>query len=86
MRLKSDIEEIESRNEAVMIMGDMNRAIGNGDLGIKDNKDKISKGGKMIRDLINEKPYTILNSISYLTTQNLSRCHEILMNISQCDF
>ena len=63
LRLESDIEEIESCNEAVMIMGDMNRAIGNGELGIKDNKDKISKGGKMIRDLINEKPYTILNNL-----------------------
>ena len=63
LRLKSDIEEIESRNEAVMIMGDMNRAIGNGNLGIKDNKDKISKGGKMLRDLVYEKPYTILNNL-----------------------
>ena len=44
-------------------MGDMNRAIGNDNLGIKDNKDKISKGGKMIRDLIREKPYTILNNL-----------------------
>ena len=63
LRLESDIEEIESRNEAVMIMGDMNRAIGNGELGIKDIKDKISKEGKMIRDLINEKPCTILNNL-----------------------
>ena len=29
LRLKSDIEEIESRSEAIIIMGDMNRHIGN---------------------------------------------------------
>ena len=63
LRLKSDIEEIESRREAVMIMGDMNRAIGNDDLGIKDNKEKISKGGQLIRDLIKEKSYTILKNL-----------------------
>ena len=63
LRLKSDINEIEGRNEAVIIMGDMNRAIGNDKLGIKHNKEKVSKGGKLIRDLIQDKPYTILNNL-----------------------
>ena len=49
-------------------MGDMNRSIGNDEYGIKDNKDKISKGGQMIRELVKDKSYTILNNMD--TTQN----------------
>ena len=71
LRLHSDIEEIEAQNEAVLIMGDMNRAIGDDDLGIKDNKNIISKGVKMIRDLIKEKPYTQLFGETKQTTSQV---------------
>ena len=49
-------------------MGDMNRNIGNDEYGFKDNKDKISKGGKMIREFVKDKSYTILNNMD--TAQN----------------
>ena len=37
MRLMKDVKEIETRNEAVILIGDMNRAIGNDMYGIKGN-------------------------------------------------
>ena len=40
-----DIKEIEDRNEDVVIIGDLNHAVGSGALGIKGNKDKVSPGG-----------------------------------------
>ena len=51
LRLMKEVEEIENRNEAVIMLGDMNRHVGNGDYGVKGNKDKISFGGQMIRNL-----------------------------------
>ena len=44
-------------------MGDMIRSIGNDKYGIKDNKEKISKGRMMIRELVKDKSYTILNNM-----------------------
>ena len=50
-RLLKDVKEIEKRKEAVLIVGDMNRAVGNGKLGIRGNKNKISFGGQLIRNM-----------------------------------
>ena len=47
-RLKRDLWEIQSRNESTIVIGDLNLAIGADRLGVKGNKTKISKGGKMI--------------------------------------
>ena len=35
--MEKDLEEIENRNEAVMIKGDMNRAVGADEFGIAGN-------------------------------------------------
>ena len=42
LRLLSDLREIEDRGEAVLIIGDLNRAIGNDQWGIQGNKVKVS--------------------------------------------
>ena len=44
-------------------MGDVNRAIGNDEFGIKDNKSKTSRGGRLIRNFLMMKSYTVLNNL-----------------------
>ena len=62
-RLMKDVKDIEARNESVIIIGDMNRHIGNGEYGIKGNKNLISHGGQLIRDLIQDKRYILINNL-----------------------
>ena len=49
-RLMADINDIDNRKEAMLLMGDLNRAIGNDEFGIKGNKEKDSPGGELIRN------------------------------------
>ena len=43
-------------------MGDLNKHIGNDELGVKDNHSKISFGGKCIRDLLSGGNYICMNN------------------------
>ena len=61
-RLKKDLKEIQSRNESCVIIGDLNRAIGADKYGVEGNKPKISKGGKLVRELIKEGELILANS------------------------
>ena len=63
-RLVKDIEEIISRGEAFLIMGDLNRAVGSDELGVHGNHDRVSYGGKLVRELIKEKNCVILNNMA----------------------
>ena len=47
-----------------MIIGDMNRAIGSDEHGIPGNKDKVSYGGELIREMLKNEEYVLLNSLS----------------------
>ena len=44
-------------------MGDMNSHVGNDELGIKGNHEKVSYGGSLIRDMLKEGNYKLLNSL-----------------------
>ena len=63
LRLMKDVSEIEDRNEALLIIGDMNRKVGNDEYGVKGNKDKISYGGQLIRNMIKERQYVLINNL-----------------------
>ena len=63
LRLMKDVKDIENRNEAILIIGDLNRAIGNDELGVKGNKSKTSFGGRLIRDLIKNHQYVVINNL-----------------------
>ena len=54
LRLMKDVKDIETRNEATIIIGDMNRAIGDGQYGINGNKSKVSFGGGLIRNILKD--------------------------------
>ena len=45
-RIKTKLDKIKDRNEFCLLVGDFNRAIGAGRLGIKGNKPAESYGGK----------------------------------------
>ena len=44
-RLHEDLLQIDDYGEAVLLIGDMNRAVGSDDLGDVDNSSKVSYGG-----------------------------------------
>ena len=50
IRLKDDLDKIKKRGEMILIMGDMNRAIGAGRWGVRGNTPTVSPGGQMIRE------------------------------------
>ena len=61
-RLLKEIKKIETRNEFVLVLGDMNKHIGNDHLGVYGNHDKISPGGQLIRDFLSSGDYICLNN------------------------
>ena len=63
LRLMEDVKQIEERNEDVLIIGDLNRAVGSGPLGIKGNKEKVAQGGQLIRNLIETDQYILINNL-----------------------
>ena len=64
LRLQKDLEEIDDRGEAFLLLGDLNRAVGSDEWGITGNHSKVSYGGQHIRDIVKEKDYVILNNMA----------------------
>ena len=65
LRLKRDLDEINGRGEMTLCMGDMNRAIGAGEYGVKGNKEQISAGGELIREhMLKTGEFVLLNNLS----------------------
>ena len=62
-RLTKILKEIESRDEEAILIGDLNKLVGNNKSGIKDNNPKVSFGGKLVLDLISERKYCLVNSL-----------------------
>ena len=63
LRMMKDVKDIEERNEAVFIIGDMNRKVGNDKYGINGSKPTISFGGNLIRNLIKGGQYILINNL-----------------------
>ena len=62
MRIVEEIIKIEKRNEACIVIGDLNKHIGNDDLGVKDNHPKITFGGELVRALLTDRNFILLNN------------------------
>ena len=63
LRLRKDIDLILKRKEGVVLIGDFNVALGNDDQGIKGNKERVSYGGHLIREMLKEKEIILVNSL-----------------------
>ena len=61
-RLLEKITRIEASNESVILIGDLNKLVGNGEFGVKDNHEKISFGGKLIHQLLSGGKYVLVNN------------------------
>ena len=61
-RLKKDLDEIKARNESCLLTGDFNRAIGADEFGVKNNNPRISYGGQLVRELLEEGEYILANN------------------------
>ena len=62
-QIKKELNKIKERDEAVIIIGDTNRAVGCDKNGVVGNKSKISYGGGLVRDLIESGDYFMMNSL-----------------------
>ena len=62
LRIMEEVVKIENRHEACILIGDMNKHIGNDEYGVKDNHEKISSGGELIRTLLETKEFVCLNN------------------------
>ena len=60
-RLKVDLDTIKARNENCLIIEDCNREIGAGKLGIPVNHPRVSFRGTLVRELLEEQEYTLVN-------------------------
>ena len=63
----AELKRIQVKQEAILILGDLNRAVGDGEMGVEGNKDQVSYGGSIIRDLIISGDFVMLNNLSLTT-------------------
>ena len=63
-RILAIVAGIESRNEALLLIGDMNKAVGNGPFGVAGNSVKVSFGGKLIHNFLSSGNYRLVNNTS----------------------
>ena len=62
LKICAHLKNIEDRNEEAIFLGDMNKLVGNGPLGIKGNNPKVTFGGKLIHNLLKTEKYTLVNN------------------------
>ena len=61
-RICDQLKIIEDRNEEVILIGDMNKLIGNGPFGVKNNNPKVTFGGKLVHQLLMDGKYLLVNN------------------------
>ena len=61
-RIKYELEAIRTRGDFALLVGDMNRKIGNGELGVEGNSGSTSLGGDLIRELLATEDYILVNN------------------------
>jgi exonuclease III len=66
VRIKKQITMIKEREEGLVLIGDLNRAIGNDVRGVEGNHSTVSYGGSLVRELLEEQEkeqeYYLLNA------------------------
>ena len=63
-RLKKELETILSRGEHCLLVGDLNKHVGNDDLGVEGNHDFISPGGRLVRDMVESGDWFLVNNLT----------------------
>ena len=83
-RLLEIVSKIESRNEAIILIGDMNKAVGNGEYGVQGNTNKVSFGGKMIHNFLSGGKYRLVNNSPKCTGGPFTRVDPANQSIKSC--
>ena len=63
IRLKSDMEKIRAKNEFCCLTGDLNKLVGNSDMGVPGNHPEVSLGGRLLLDLLETRNWILVNSM-----------------------
>ena len=63
-RILTEIKKIEQRRELALIIGDLNKHIGNDNLGVFGNHGKVTFGGELVRGFLASGEYICLNNSS----------------------
>ena len=63
-KLKHELDKIKGRGEECIFLGDLNKLIGNDELGVSGNHSEISFGGKLVRELLATEEYFLVNNMS----------------------
>ena len=63
-RILEKITRIKSLNEDIILLGDMNKHVGNGIYGIQGNIEKVSFGGKLVHRFLSSGKYKLVNNTS----------------------
>jgi hypothetical protein len=58
-RRKNELDDIKGRGEECIFVGDLNRLMGNDELGVMGNHSEISFGGKLERELLAAEEYVL---------------------------
>ena len=66
-RLKHELDNIKGRGEECIFLGDLNKQIGNDELGVAGNHSEISFGGKLVRELLATEEYILVNNMPIAT-------------------
>ena len=62
-RLSKEMETIRARGEFCLLAGDLNKLVGNDDLGVPGNHQEISAGGRLLRNLLQTGNWTLVNGM-----------------------
>ena len=62
-RLRKELELVRLRGEFCLWAGDLNRLVGTGELGVPGNKQEVSLGGRLLRELLATKDWVLVNGL-----------------------
>ena len=65
MRLKRELDEIVSRNEFCLLIGDLNKLVGCDEYGVPGNHPEVSPGGKLLRELLMTGKWFLVNGMGW---------------------
>ena len=66
-RILEIIYGVLSKGENLVVLGDLNKHVGSGELGVAGNHEKVTFGGELVRDLIDSGDIILVNN----TTQKV---------------
>ena len=62
-RLREVMEGVRARKELCLLLGDLNKLVGNDKLGVPGNISEISLGGKLLRELLATRNWCLVNGL-----------------------